>query len=167
MNRQSLVLVAAASIAAVASTSVLAKDGPRRGGNIFKKADVDKDGKLSLEEMVTQATGRFDKADANKDGEITAEELAESARRKRNERRAQRMLNRLDYNGDGKVTKVELEDQAKKRFALLDGNEDGFVEKDEMRRAFFNMRRGGRDGERRKRRRGGRGGDGGGDSDNL
>ena len=103
MKRQSIVLVAVASMAAVASTSVLAKDGPRRGGNIFKKADLDNDGKLSLEELVNQATSRFDKADANKDGEITAEELAEASRRQRSERRAQRMLTRLDYKGDGKV----------------------------------------------------------------
>ena len=164
MKRQSIVLVAVASMAAVASTSVLAKDGPRRGGNIFKKADLDNDGKLSLEELVNQATSRFDKADANKDGEITAEELAEASRRQRSERRAPRMLTRLDYNGDGKVTRSELEDQAQKRFALLDGNEDGFVERDEMRRAFFSMRNGGE--RRKKRRRSGRdgeGGDGGGD----
>ena len=171
MNRQSLVLVAVASIAAVASTSVLAKDGPRRGGNIFKTADANDDGKLSLEEMVTLATSRFDKTDANSDGEITAEELAENARRQRSERRIQRMLTRLDYNGDGKVTKVELEDQAKKRFALLDGNEDGFVERAELRRAFMGMRGGERGKKRWRRNRGDRGdrGDrnGAGDSDNL
>ena len=155
MKRQSIVLVAVASMAAVASTSVLAKDGPRRGGKIFKQADLDNDGKLSLQEMVSQATSRFDRADANKDGEITAEELADASRRQRSERRAQRMLSRLDYNGDGKVTRTELEDQAQKRFALLDGNEDGFVERDEMRRAYFGMRNGGE--RRKKRRRGDRG----------
>lgn len=153
MKRQSIVLVAVASIAAVASTSVLAKDGQRRGGKIFKQADLDNDGKLSLQEMVSQATNRFDRADANKDGEITAEEIAEAFRRQSSERRAQRMLTRLDYNGDGKVTRTELEDQAQKRFALLDGNEDGFVERDEMRRAYFGMRKGGQ--RHKKRRRGG------------
>ncbi|MEP1206748.1 MAG: acid-shock protein [Rhizobiaceae bacterium] len=151
MTRHSLVLVAAASIAAMATTTVMAKDGQGRRGNIFKKADLDKDGKLTVEELVQQATSRFDRTDANKDGEITAEELAENMKRRRNERRARRMLERMDYNGDGKVTKAELEEQAKKRFALLDGNEDGFVERAEMRKAFFSMRRGG---DRRKKRRG-------------
>ena len=66
---------------------------------------MNKDGKLSVEELVARATQRFDKADTNRDGVISAEEMTESIRRQRDEKRANRMLKRLDTNGDGKYDK--------------------------------------------------------------
>ena len=98
--------------------------------------------------MVARASTRFSKSDANGDGEISMEEMADRIQRRRDERRAARMLKRMDFNGDGKVTKDEIEGRAKKRFALMDRNDDGFVEKSEMR-SGRKAHRGHRKGKRR------------------
>lgn len=49
-----------------------------RGGHgkkMMKMADTDKDGKVSRAEALAAAAARFDRADADKDGFITAEEM--------------------------------------------------------------------------------------------
>ncbi len=130
-------------------------DGKHHRGQRFERLDANNDGSLSSEEFLAGATGRFDKADANSDGVLTEDELVERIMRRKAERRAARMMKRMDYNGDGKVTKDEIESRAKKRFALMDGNDDGKIEKSEMRRNGFRrkgMRKHRRHGERRHRR---------------
>lgn len=44
------------------------------GGGMMKMADLDKDGRVSLQEATTSALQRFDKVDTNRDGRITPEE---------------------------------------------------------------------------------------------
>ena len=151
MTKTSIIFIAAASVAALTTTSVLAQDRMMRGERFLKRADVNNDGKLTVDEVVNQATARFDKTDSNNDGEISVEEMADRIQRERDERRAARMLERMDFNGDGKVTKDELENRAKKRFALMDRNDDGIVEKLELRKGRKGMRRHGQ--HRRKMRR--------------
>ena len=48
--------------------------GGRMGGGMMKMADVDKDGRISLQEATTKALQHFDRVDANRDGRITPEE---------------------------------------------------------------------------------------------
>ena len=48
--------------------------GGRMGGGMMKMADVDKDGRVSLQEATTSALQRFDRVDANRDGRITPDE---------------------------------------------------------------------------------------------
>ena len=55
----------------------------------------------------------------------------------RAERMAQRIVERFDTDGDGMLTAAEIESRQKKMFALLDRNDDGKVEKDEMPRGKF------------------------------
>jgi Ca2+-binding EF-hand superfamily protein len=55
----------------------------RMGGHMFEIADLNKDGRVSLQEAQDAALKRFDTADANKDGRITREERMQQFRQHR------------------------------------------------------------------------------------
>jgi len=118
----------------VALADQMRKGEGRRGAMRFERLDANKDGSLSQQEFMAASVMRFSKTDTNADGVITEEELVERLMRRRAERMAKRLLKRMDYNGDGKVTKDEIESRSRKRFVLLDGNDDGKLDKAEMRR---------------------------------
>ena len=48
--------------------------GRMGGGGMMKMADIDRDGRVSLQEATTKALERFDRVDANRDGRITPDE---------------------------------------------------------------------------------------------
>lgn len=56
-------------------------------GRMFEMADLNKDGRVSLQEAQDSAVRHFDMADANKDGRITREERIQRHRQVRAERR--------------------------------------------------------------------------------
>lgn len=58
--------------------------GRGMGGGMMRMADLDKDGRVSLQEATTSALQRFDRVDTNRDGRITPEE-----RRQNREQRKQ------------------------------------------------------------------------------
>lgn len=74
-------------------------------------------------------------ADTNGDGVLSRDEIEALAQKRIVSRAADRMERRLDVNGDGKVTLEEIENQRKKEFAALDRNEDGKIDRSEMRAA--------------------------------
>lgn len=79
---------------------------------------------------------RLDKlkaADKDGDGTLSREELEAHALARIVERRANRMERRLDINGDGTVTIEEIEKHRARQFAALDRNEDGQLDRKEMR----------------------------------
>lgn len=76
---------------------------------------------------------RLKAADANGDGTLTREEIEDYALKQIVRRMADRMERRLDVNGDGTVTIAEIERQKEKEFAALDRNEDGKLDRSEMR----------------------------------
>jgi Ca2+-binding EF-hand superfamily protein len=99
----------------------------------FDKLDANHDGIVSLDEYLAAATTMYQKLDTQGNGKVTAEELAASPRTlKRDERRAQHQVKRLDTNGDGVVSQDEYLVAAKTRFGKLDKNADGFIDADEM-----------------------------------
>jgi hypothetical protein len=51
------------------------------------------------------------------------------------QRRADRLERRLDVNSDGKVTLDEIQKQKAKEFAALDRNDDGKIDRKELRAA--------------------------------
>ena len=72
-------------------------------------------------------------ADTNGDGTLDREEIEAYALKKIVQRMADRMERRLDVNGDGAVTLDEIEKQKAKEFAALDRNDDGKLDRSEMR----------------------------------
>lgn len=60
--------------------------GGMRGGGMMRLADLDRDGRVSLQEATTSALQRFDRIDANRDGRITPDER----RQQREQRKAMR-----------------------------------------------------------------------------
>ena len=133
-------------------------DQPRRMGR-WQRLDANDDGAIDQQEFVT--VQRLKEADSDGDGTLTTDELIAMIEKQRVERMANRLTRRLDVDGDGKVTLAEVEKQKTERFALLDRNDDGKLERDELRR-------GGRDGGHRKfGRHGGRGDDRGGERFDL
>ncbi|KAB2676736.1 calcium-binding protein [Brucella tritici] len=74
-------------------------------------------------------------ADTDGDGVLSRAEIEALALKRIVSRAADRMERRLDINGDGKVTLAEVENQRKKEFAALDRNEDGKIDRSEMRAA--------------------------------
>ena len=57
------------------------------GGRMFDMADVNKDGRVSLQEATEAAYRHFDMADANRDGQVTPDERMQMRQRMRSERR--------------------------------------------------------------------------------
>jgi Ca2+-binding EF-hand superfamily protein len=119
---------------------------PRRMGRLAR-LDANNDGAIDQQEFATVQS--LKDADANGDGTLTTEELGAMILKRQAERRAERISRRLDIDGDGKVTLAEIEKNRAERFALMDRNDDGKLQGNELRR-------GGRHGgERWADRRGG------------
>ncbi|AOG53794.1 MULTISPECIES: EF-hand domain-containing protein [Brucella] len=79
-------------------------------------------------------------ADTNGDGDLSRDEIEALALKRVVSRAADRMERRLDVNGDGKVTLDEIQNQRKKEFAALDRNDDGKLDRHEMRAAKMSHR---------------------------
>lgn len=109
----------------------------RRAERRDRTIDADTFGERRLERMRA--------ADSDGNGELSRAELEALALQQMAERRATRMERRLDINGDGTVTLAEIENHQTKRFAYFDRNEDGELDRREMRRARAEMK-GGKEG---------------------
>jgi hypothetical protein len=123
-------------------------DGPGgpggRHGMRFDRLDTDQSGDVTFEEFSAALKSRIGDADANHDGKMTVDEIASEIEKMRAERMARRIIDRFDTNGDGVLTADEISSRQKKMFALLDRNDDGRIEKDEMPRHGFRHRHGDR-----------------------
>lgn len=104
--------------------------GPRAG--MFQMMDTNKDGKVTKDEFLGRASPFFERFDANGDGSVTKDEVT-AVFMKRMQARAVNRTARFDANGDGTVTKDEFDTYRGKRFALMDRNNDGEIDVEEMR----------------------------------
>jgi len=150
-------LIAAASLIAIAATSVIAtahdrgngeRGGPRdgRGGPVvmFEKLDANGDGSITMEEVQGAGAARFAEADANGDGQLSAEEMAAASEGRRAERMADRIAKRIekhDANGDGTLSLEEATAAAQgsrleEMFERFDADGDGNVTKAELEQAM-------------------------------
>ena len=124
---------AAGSVAHAADNRSPRGDGPRQGMR-FERQDADSSGDITFEEFAAAINQRIGTADADKDGKMTVAEIASEIERMRAERMARQLVERFDNDGDGAITLAEIESRQKKRFALLDRNDDGKLVKEEMPR---------------------------------
>ncbi len=128
---------------------------PQRGTGGLKRFDADRDQAVTVDEFLKRRVEAFTRRDRNGDGTLDALELGEAPlglRQKRQERRLERLLVRLDTNADSKLTKQEFEnppagksegeggdrrgnqrsvDRQRLLFSFYDRNADGVVEKAE------------------------------------
>ena len=145
-NRGLMVLGATfmALLFAVASTVyAFAEAGPGRGGKHgyhmtrghgggwLKKADANKDGEVTFDDVEELRSERFTKFDANNDGVVTEDEVQKVVE-ERVQKRTQRMTRRFDQDRDGKITTDEFNRLAKERFSSMDLTDDGKIAGDEL-----------------------------------
>ncbi|MGE3064737.1 MAG: EF-hand domain-containing protein [Hyphomicrobiaceae bacterium] len=125
----------------------------------FTGVDVNKDGVITLDEVLAGAEKQFARFDKNGDGVIDTADV-DALRKEMVDYRVKRFIHAYGGDKDGKVTKEQFYQAAKDRFAMRDVNSDGTLSRDEMggRRGWHRHGRG--DGEHRRGPRGGTGGDG-------
>jgi Ca2+-binding EF-hand superfamily protein len=103
----------------------------RRAGMRLQRFDANKDGTVTLEEMVAAREPRFTRLDSNKDGAIDAKEVDTQAR-EAVDYWAKRLVRRFDQDRDGKITKEEFGRYARDRFARRDLNDDGRITAEDL-----------------------------------
>jgi EF hand len=143
MKTSTRLALAFLTLAGIAGTAAYAADNgpdrhdPRAGMMRFDRLDADQSGDVTFEEFSAALKSRIGDADKDHDGKMTVAEIASEIERMRTERMARRIVERFDTDGDGMLTAAEIDSRQKKMFALLDRNDDGKVEKDEMPRDKF------------------------------
>lgn len=121
--------------------------GGRRGGMMGEKMlariDTNGDGLISKAENRAAIEARFARMDANADGTLAGDERGKGKGKwKRGGGRRGAMHDggaghvpggvKADANGDGVITRAEFDAQSAARFAAMDANKDGKIEKSEM-----------------------------------
>ena len=143
--RTFIIALAATSIAITAGYSFAqSSDEPRNSVSAETKAER-QDGAFKREPIDLETFSRMEDlkaADTDGNGVLSRTEIEAHALAQLVKRTADRMERRLDINRDGTVTVEEVEKHKAKRFALIDTNDDGQLDRREMR-AGKDFRKGG------------------------
>ncbi len=131
MNTKTLILALVAS--SVLASPVLAQDASKTN----TEKTVEQTSKKPEREPIDLAKfSRMDElkaADTDKDGILSREEIEAHALKMMVKRSADRMERRLDVNGDGKISLEAVEKNRAERFAELDKNKDGKLDRSELK----------------------------------
>jgi Ca2+-binding EF-hand superfamily protein len=129
------------ALAALLAGTAMAGDQPRSDAPGMR-ADTDGDGRVSRDEATAAASQRtgdwFEKADLDKDGYVTAEELKQGRETRREEMKAHMdaRFQEADANGDGQLSLDEAQAKMPKlaeRFSNLDTDKNGLLSRDELK----------------------------------
>ena len=115
---------AAASMLAVAAHAN--EPGIPRSERLFGRLDANADGRLAIDEMRPKAERRFLRLDTDGDAKVSTAEI-ETWLKKMQDRRRDRILERMDFDKDGAVNKEEVDTYLDQLFATADGDHDGGV----------------------------------------
>ncbi len=124
---------------------------------ILEKLDTNNDDVIDKEEAANDERRvifeNFAEIDTNEDGVIDLEELKASLKNKRRRRpNAKKLIKQIDDNGDGTLNKLEVAAKENhlltKNFDAIDTNEDGELDRDELKAFFAKNEK-----KRKKRRR--------------
>lgn len=109
--------------------------GHRRGRRMLRQlagADTNKDGAVTIQELQDRATKRFARWDRNKDGVIDQSDR-DTLRKEVLDYRVLRFLHRFGAGKDGKLTKEQFVKHRDARFAKMDVDGSGVIERSERR----------------------------------
>jgi len=96
------------------------------------KAMKDSNGTISFDQFSDAMNARLKKLVADNGGKLTVAQLADALEKARFEEMAKRIVARYDSKGDGTVTTDDITGREKKVFAMLDRNNDGKIERNEL-----------------------------------
>jgi len=135
MNRKILyatvVLALASAGTAIAQQSSNAPAPPQPEKHL--RLDANNDGVIDRTEAAASPgfAARFDQMDKNKDGRLTADERPQRHGWRHGDRRGHGKMMQADTDKDGRISKAEAAADPKlaERFAKMDANRDGFVDR--------------------------------------
>jgi Ca2+-binding EF-hand superfamily protein len=128
-------LIAAAVIGTGASLAFAQggyQEGHGHGGRMMHRMDLNGDGGITPVEVNAVRAVRFLSLDADGDGIITEEEMHARMQKRIAERVAKRFA-MMDRNGDGRVERAEFDESGTARFARQDTDGDGRISQEEFR----------------------------------
>ncbi len=102
-----------------------------RNEKALAKLDVNKDGRISIDEIKPRMDKRLAIADADGNKAVTSAEI-DSMLQKRLERRRIRIMELLDGNRDGSITQVEFDRVVEDMFDKADADNNGGVDLAEL-----------------------------------
>jgi len=113
------------------------KERTEQAARTMERLDLDKDGKISKEEIPERMRPRLEGLDTDKDGAISLEELkapppARPDPEDEVRRDPKQVVARLDRNADGKLSGDEIPGWMQRRMAQLDKDGDGALTADEL-----------------------------------
>jgi Ca2+-binding EF-hand superfamily protein len=130
--------------------NVLAGEGPGMGGGrgmmgggrfggggagpmlgVLRGADANKDGVITLDEALAHAGKEFDRFDRNKDAAVDKADF-DALRKEMTDYRVKRFVHAFGGDKDSKVTKDQFYAKAKERFARMDANADGRLDREDF-----------------------------------
>ena len=121
--------------------------GRAHGDRMMHRLDLNGDGGISPVEASAVGAVRFLRFDTDDDGEITEAEMRAGIQRRIDERVTKRFAI-MDRNGDGRVERVEraeFDETGTAHFVRMDTDGDGRLSRDELRVRRHRMGHGGHD----------------------
>ncbi|MEM7123689.1 MAG: EF-hand domain-containing protein [Pseudomonadota bacterium] len=112
-------------------------DEGRHGEKLMDKADLNSDGQVTMDEIMTLRAETFTEIDTDGDGFISANDVSEAyaARKAESDHqghgKGHRMFERADADGDGQISAEEFANTKPNMFECLDADGDGAITLDE------------------------------------